>query len=452
MTPTARRTMTVRAAALILALTMVAAACGRDDSSSSGSKSTTTAAGGGSSTAAFIDPSKDCTNYQGTTGVNGDTIKIGTVRPATGNFAIYDQVTTGLDAYVKSVNSAGGIKAGDGKTYKLELVKEDDGYDPAKTPALVKKLVEQDKVFALVGDIGTETNLAVRDYLNQNCVPNIALATGSPLWGDNKQYPWYIAGLPSYATEAHAWVEYLKKSKPNAKIALLYQDDDFGKSYESAIKKAIKGTGITILDEQSFNPLSGTTTEAAVTKLSQSGADVFIVGIGGTPCPKTLSSVPDTWKPVTIISITCSGSTALSLAGGKDNGVIAAQATYDPSDPADKSNPKVQAFATQGAAAGLTQGQIEGGISSVGWGNGALFAKALESTKAVDRAQLMNDLWSLKDANYGLLRDEVTVNTNDAKDPWIIEGFRIVQRNGKSWNELIPVTKYEGQSNSFAGK
>jgi branched-chain amino acid transport system substrate-binding protein len=451
MTITARtRTAAMRAGTLIVALTLLAAACGRDDSSSS--KSTTTAGGGGSAETAFIDPAKDCTNYQGTQGVTGDTIKIGTVRPATGNFAIYDQVTAGLDAYVSSVNTAGGVKAGDGKTYKLELVKEDDGYDPAKTPALVKKLVEQDKVFALVGDIGTETNLAVRDYLNQNCVPNIALATGSPLWGDNKQYPWYIAGLPSYATEAHAWIEYLKKEKPNAKIALLYQDDDYGKSYQSAIAKAIKGTDITVVDEQSFNPLSGTTTEAAVTKLSQSGADVFIVGIGGTPCPKTLSSVPETWKPLTIISITCSGSTALSLAGGKDNGVVAAQATYDPSDPADQSNPKVQAFATQGAAAGLSQGQIQGGISSVGWGNGALFAKALEETKTVDRAQLMNDLWSLKDANYGLLRDEVTVNTDNAKDPWLIEGFRIVQRNGKAWTEVAPVTNYEGQSNSFAGK
>lgn len=434
-------------AALVAVTTLAATACGgRDDSSAS-----TTTAKGGSSSGAFIDPKVDCTSYKGTQGVNGDTIKIGTVRPATGNYAIYDQVTTGLDAFVKSVNTAGGIKAGDGKQYKLELVKEDDAYDPAKTPALVKKLVEQDQVFALVGDIGTETNLAVRDYLNQACVPNVALATGSPQWGENKQFPWYIAGLPSYAAEANAWVQYLKKSKPDAKIALLYQDDDFGQAYEQAIKKAIKGTDIEIVAEQSFNPLSGTTTEAAVTKLSQSGADTFIVGIGGTPCPKTLSLVPDTWKPTTIVSVTCAGKTALSLAGGKDQGVIAAQATLDPSDPADQSNPKVQQFDTQGQAAGLTKDQIEGGITSVGWGFGALFAKAVEQAKAVDRADVMNALWSMKDQNFGLLRDEITVNTDGAKDPWLIEGFRMVQREGTGWKELSPVVNFEGQSNGFAG-
>ncbi len=432
----------------VVAVAALATACGGRDEG--GSATTTTAAGGGKE-AAFIDPSVDCTDYQGTQGVTGDTIKIGTVRPATGNYAIYNQVTTGLEAYVKSVNTNGGIKAGDGKTYQLELVKEDDAYDPAKTPALVKKLVEQDKVFALVGDIGTETNLAVRDYLNEKCVPNIALATGSPEWGNNKQYPWYIAGLPSYAGEAHTWVEYLKTANPKAKIALLYQDDDFGQAYQKAIKKAIEGTDITIVGEQSFNPLSGTTTEAAVTSLSQSGADTFIVGIGGTPCPKTLASIPDTWKPATIVSVTCAGKTALSLAGGKDQGVIAAQATLDPSDPADQSNPKVQEFVSQGTAAGLEQGQIEGGISSVGWGFGALFAKALETTKAVDRAGVMNTLWSLDNENFGLLRDEITVNTDGTKDPWPIEGFRMVQREGNSWKQLTPVTNFEGKSNGFAG-
>lgn len=437
--------------ASLLAVVMLAAACGgRDDDSGSGT-TTTAGEGGGGEAAAFIDPSVDCADYQGTQGVNGDTIKIGTVRPATGNFAIYDQVTTGLDAYVTSVNNNGGIKAGDGKTYKLELVKEDDAYDPARTPQLVKKLVEQDGVFALVGDIGTETNLAVRDYLNEKCVPNIALATGSTEWGNNKQYPWYISGLPSYAAEANAWIEYLKEANPQAKIALLYQDDDFGQAYEKAIKKAIEGTDITVVDEASFNPLSGTTTEAAVTKLSQSGADTFIVGIGGTPCPKTLSLIPETWKPATFVSITCAGKTALSLAGGKDQGIIAAQATYDPSDPADQSNPKVQDFMTNGAAAGLDQAKMEGGITSVGWGFGALFAKAIEESKAVDRADVMNTLWSMQDENFGLLRDEITVNTDGTDDPWLIEGFRIVQREGNGWKELSPVTNFEGKSNGFAG-
>lgn len=445
-----RRAGLATTAALLAVVALAATACGgRDDDSGSGS--TTTAKEGGGEAAAFIDPSVDCTDYQGTAGIDGDTIKIGTVRPASGPYAIYDQVTTGLDAWTKSINQNGGIKAGDGKAYKLELIKEDDGYDPARTPALVKKLVEQDKVFALVGDIGTEPNLAVRDYLNEKCVPNIALATGSTEWGNNKQYPWYIAGLPSYATEAHAWINYLKEASPKAKIALLYQDDDFGQAYEKAIKKAIEGTDITVVAEQSYNPLSGTTTEAAVTKLSQSDADTFIVGLGGTACPKSLSLIPDTWKPTTIVSVTCGGKTALSLAGGKDQGVIVAQATYDPSDPTDAALPQVQEFVKQAEAAGLTADQINGGITGPGWGFGALFGLGVENAKTVDRAGVMNALWSLEDSNFGLVRDGVTVITDGTEDPWAIEGFRIVQREGDSWKELAPITNWEGESNSFAG-
>ena len=446
----ARRVGLATTAALLAVVTLAATACGgRDDDSGSGS--TTTAKEGDSSSAAFIDPSVDCTDYQGTEGINGDTIKIGTVRPASGTYAIYDQVTTGLNAWVTYVNQSGGLKAKDGKSYKLELIKEDDAYDPAKTPALVKKLVEQDKVFALVGDIGTEPNLSVRDYLNEKCVPNIALATGSTQWGNNKQYPWYIAGLPSYATEAHAWIEYLKESNPKAKIALLYQDDDFGQAYEKAIKKAIKGTDITIVAEQGFNPLGGTTPEAAVTKLSQSDADTFIVGLGGTPCPTSLKLKPDTWKPATIVSVTCAGKTALSLAGGKDQGVIAAQATYDPSDPSDAQVPAVQQFRKDAMAAGLTEQQVDGGITGPGWGFGSMFGLGIENAETVDRAGVMNALWSLDTDSFGLVRDGVTVITDGTEDPWAIEGFRIVQREGDGWKELSPITNWEGESNSFAG-
>jgi len=444
-----RKTSVQISAALLLGLALIGGACGgRNDSSSAKSTETTAS---DSKEVAFIDPAADCTDYKGTQGVTGDTIKIGTVRPESGSYAIYDNVTKGLDAYFKSANASGGLTAKDGKKYQIELIKKNDEYDPAKTPALVKQLVEQDGVFALVGNIGTETNKSVRDYLNENCVPNIALATGSTQWGDANAYPWYISGLPSYATEANAWVSYLKEVNPTAKIALLYQDDDFGQSYKAAIEKAIKGTKITLVAKEGFNPLAGSTTEASVTKLSQSGADTFIVGVGGTACPLTLSFVPATWTPMTMISVTCGSKTALSLASGKDEGVYMAQPTLDPADPADQSNPKVIEFATQGAAAGLDESAIQGGIASVGWGFGALFAEGLKNASTVDRAAVMNALYSLNDTTFGLLRDEVTVNTDGAKDPWAIEGFRIVQRENGAWVEKAPVTNEEGKSNSFAG-
>ncbi len=451
-----------RLAALLAVMMLVAAACGRDSDSGSGDDGDSDSGGDDSSgeeaSGAFIDPSIDCADYQGAAGVEDGTIKIGTIRPADGPYAIYDQVTTGLEAWVESTNAAGGIEAGDGNTYQIELVKENDSYDPGKTPALAQKLVEQDGVFAIVGAIGTENNLAIRDYLNDACVPNFALATGSTEWGEADQYPWYISGLPSYALEANYWLDYIAETKPEATIALLYQDDDFGTAYRDALTKAVErsnndnGTSIEIVGEQGYNPLSGTTTEAAVTSLSQTGADVFIVGIGGTPCPQTLTFVPESWAPETYISVTCAGNTAMSIAGGKDVGVIQAQATLDPADPADADFDAVKEFKEKAAAAGLDEAQINGGITSVGWGFGSFFQMLIENSDTIERADVMNTAFALDQPAFGLVRPEIEIKTDGAEDPWAIEGFRIAQRNADGgWNELAPVKNRNGESNQLAG-
>lgn len=434
-----------RLAALACALVLVASACGRDSDDDSSDDS-----GGETAEGAFINPSEDCDDYQATAGVEGDTLKIGTIRPADGPYAIYDQVTTGLQAWVDSTNDNGGIEAGDGNTYQLELLKENDGYDPGRTLGLAQKLVEQEGVFALVGVIGTENNLAIRDYLNDACVPNISLATGSPEWGKANDYPWYISALPSYATEASMWVDYLKETNPEASIALLYQDDDFGNAYKNALETQIEGTDIEIVDQQSYNPLSGGTTEAATVALSQSGADTFVIGIGGSPCPATLTFMPDTWTPETFISTTCTGATALSLAGGRDVGIVAAQAVYDVTDPADADQQVVQDFLTNGAAAGLDEQQLTGGISSVGWGFGALFGLGIEGADAVERAEVMNTLFSLDGVSTGLVRAEMDVSTDGAEDPWPLEGFRMVERTADGWSELSPFKNKNGESNAIA--
>jgi branched-chain amino acid transport system substrate-binding protein len=444
---TSRSTRCVLAVVACLALT--AAACGRDDKAST----TTTTPSGGTKNASFIDPSSDCTNYQGTEGIKGDTITIGTVYPASGPYAIYSPVTTGIEKFFAAANAKGGIKAGNGKSYKVNLLKEDDGYDPSRTPDAVKKLVEQEHVFALVGDIGTETNLAVRQYLNDACVPDISLATGSTEWGQAAKFPWYIAGLPSYATEADAFMDYLASKKPDATIALLKQNDDFGEGYAKAIEKyiAAHGNKMKIVGQQSYNPSSGQTAQAATVALAGTKADAFFVGIGGAQCPQALTFIPSDWKPMTYVSITCSGKTALSLAGGHDEGVFTTQATLDPGAPSDQSNPKVQQFLTDGAAQGVSQADLQGGIVAAGWGFASIFAEGLAQTKDVSRAGIMNALFSLDKSNFGLMRDGAEASTDGAKDPWIIESLRVVQRTNGDWTEVQPLTDYNGKSNSLAG-
>jgi hypothetical protein len=154
---------------------------------------------------------------------------------------------------------------------------------------------------------------------------------------------------------------------------------------------------------------------------------------------------------LTYVSITCSGKTALSLANGHDNGIYTVQATLDPGAASDQSNPKVQQFMTDGAAQGVSQADLQGGIVSAGWGFASIFAEGLEQTKDVSRAGIMNALYNLKKVNFGLLRDGAEASTNGSTDPWLLESLRVVQRTNGDWTQVQPLTDYNGKSNSLAG-
>lgn len=199
-----------------LSLTMIAAACGgRDDGDSA---SDTTSGSGGEEAAggdSIIDTSI-CADYQATEGVTDDTIKLGTSMPQSGPYAVFGGILNGLKAYYDYQNSQGGI---DGR--KIELIAYDDEYKPDRTSDNVKKLVEEDKVFALVSVLGTQNNLAVRDYLDENCVPNLGVATGSPQWGEAVQYPWLQGGIPSYALEMKRLVDYVDENNNVKKLKIL---------------------------------------------------------------------------------------------------------------------------------------------------------------------------------------------------------------------------------------
>lgn len=450
----------LKAAALATAFSLIVTGCGRDDEEAEGENTETTTDqgenGGGESegTQAFIDPETDCgPDYNPTAGINGNTIKIGNIRPETGAYSIYGTIAKGFEAYIKMVNDQGGVMAGDGKKYMLELVSGDDAYDPAQTPTVAQRLVEQEGIFAMVGAIGSAGNVAIRQYMNDNCVPSVALATGSREWGENAKYPWYIAGLPPYATEATAYMEYLKENHPDATIALLWQDDDYGLTYKEAIEKAIEGTNIKLIADKPYNPLNEASPESKVVELAASNADVFFVGLGGAPCPVSVTKMPDTWKPMTFVSLTCSAKTAMSLLGDKESKVdlYAVQAALDPANPEHQQDPKMQEVFAAGRAIGLDDATLEGGIFTAGWNFGALFIRGLERAESVTRHDVMNALWSLKDEELGIALPGSKVNTNGAEDPWPFEDLAIIHRENGQWVQVTDVVSYNGRSNEFAG-
>ncbi len=440
---------------------LLAAGCRSDDkdtatktTTDSGSDSTDT-----SDTSGEDAPSGDligqdsldlCADYQPTAGISGDTIKVGTIRPAVGSFSIYKPIAEGIEKHFESVNAAGGVKAGDGKTYKLELVAGDDEYDPTKTPNEMKRLVEEEGVFAIVGEVGTEHNLAVRDYLNEKCVPSVAIASGALAFGDVVNYPWQMSGIPSYAAEAHLFAEFIKEKQPGAKVAVAYQNDLVGKSYLATLEKDAEEFGFSVVAKESYDPLGGGAPTAQVTSLASSGADAFFIAMSGAPCAQAISAKPADWKPLTFASITCAGKVAMQIAGPAQEGLYVAQATYDPGAPSDDAVPAMVQFKADAAAVGVSKDSIESGVLAIGWGLGAEFTAALAKMETVDRASLINTM-----NNFGTI-EGIGIQRYPAQtgpgDPWIIEQMRVVQRQNGDWVEARPVEDFNGKSDSFRGK
>src|SRR5438552_3657546 len=240
----------LRAVALGAALALVVAACGSGRSSSDNTTNTT-APSGSTGPAPIIDSSQ-CDSSTLTQGVTGDTIKIGTSLPLSGTYSPFSAILHGESAYFSYINALGGVTIA-GKKYKIKLVSKDDAYDASKTSTNVDTLINSDKVFSLMNVVGTKNNLGVRVTVNDDCVPDLLIASGAVQWG-NPKYPWMLGSeLVPYPLEMRVFVDYLLKNKPNAKIALLYANDDFGQSYQQTLEQLVKGSTLSIVKEASYN-------------------------------------------------------------------------------------------------------------------------------------------------------------------------------------------------------
>ena len=318
--------------AAVLALVLAACGSGRgdDDDTASGSSTTTGEGGSGS----FDIDTANCLTDPSSVAITGDTIKFGTSLPQSGTYAAFSSILKGEQAYFAYLNTEkGGVEIA-GKKYKIELVPKDDAYAAESTFSNVQSLVDDDKVFGLFNVVGTKNNLAIRDYVNENCIPNLLAATGSPAWG-NHAYPWLLGTfLVPYPLETQAFVQYLQDNKPDATIAILRADDDFGAAYSDTLKQLIKGTDLTIAGEQTYDPDTGEV-GTQVTSLAATNADAFVLGATLLACPTALTDVASSgWKPITYMSGTCTSKTLMSIAGPAGDGVLSVSPLMDPNDPA----------------------------------------------------------------------------------------------------------------------
>jgi branched-chain amino acid transport system substrate-binding protein len=431
--------------AIALALVITAASCGRDEDNDSSSGGSSGTSGGGES--AFTIDTDNCASYNATQGVTDNSIKIGSSFPQSGTYSAFAKISVGYQAYFQYINAQGGVNG-----RQIELVTMNDEYLPDRTKQNVNELVQSDGVFALFNVVGTPNNLAIRDDLGEQCIPDIYVATGSQLWGETEAYPWLIGSIPTYPTEAAIFADYLKANKPQAKVAILSQNDDFGDGYVEGFKAAIDGTDISVVAEQTYNP-EDPDVKSQITTLSATDADTALLATTGAKCFQALNAVREAgWNPTIYISGTCTSKTIVGLAQpGANDGVLSSIYLMDPVDPQWADNAAMEQFQTLGAQYGISADDLTNGIVGYGWTMGALLVETFKRTGELTRAGIMETAYSWDNLEVGLLLPGITVNTNGAEDPFPIEQMQIGQYNGQYWELQGDIVCFEGKTKDYIG-
>ena len=279
-------------------------------------------------------------------GITKDSIALGATFPLSGTASAYAAVAKGMQAYFAYTNDHGGVNG-----RKINFTVVDDVYNAANTPAKARELVDQDKVFATVGSLGTGPNLSVRDYYNQQQVPQLFVFTGSDHWGnDFGQYPWTLGWQPDYEAEGKIYAKDILGKNPGAKIAILYQNDDYGKDYVNGLKKGLGTKADTmIVKTATYNAGDPPDMKSQVSTLKDSGADTFyIVTTPAYSASALVNSYTSGWKPKAIYLNSVGASTTIILAVKKalgtdagTDGVISTTYLKDPNDPAQQSDPGI---------------------------------------------------------------------------------------------------------------
>lgn len=270
-------------------------------------------------------------------GVTDTEIKLGQTMPYSGPASAYGTIGKLEQAYFKMINDNGGING-----RKINLISLDDGYSPPKAVEQVRRLVEQDEVLALFQTLGTPSNSAIHKYVNAKKVPHLLLATGATKWADPQNFPWTLGFNLSYQAEGLIYAKYLMKEKPNAKIAILYQNDDYGKDLLKGVKDGLGAKGARMVVSEASYEVTDPTVDSQILTLQNSGADTFIDITTPKFAAQAIRKAFDSgWKPLHIVNnVAASVGSVLAPAGlDKSTGLLTLLYYKDPNDPQWKDDP-----------------------------------------------------------------------------------------------------------------
>ena len=367
-------------------------------------------------------------------GVTATEILIGGTDPFSGPASAFGAVGKGSQAYFQYVNDHGGVN-GRKITYK-DL---DDGYSPPQTVQLTRQLVEQDKVFLIFASLGTATSTAIRPYLNQNKIPQLFVASGASKWAhDAAQFPWTIGWQPDYESEAIIYARHILKERPNAKIGIIYQNDDFGQDYLRGLKLGLGSHGNLIVKEASYE-VTDPDVSSQITALKGSGADTLMVF--ATPkfaVQSIVATAQQGWKPQIYLSNVSSSQAVFRVAtkagGGPEatNGILTTQYVKDPADPKNANDPGVKLY-KEIMAKYLPSEDLANGSFLAGMGYAFTMVDTLRSAgKDLTRDKVMKAALSLNETNNPFLYPGINVTTSATNHFPITSEALVKYQNGEA--------------------
>ncbi|MBR1214775.1 ABC transporter substrate-binding protein [Bradyrhizobium sp. JYMT SZCCT0180] len=276
------------------------------------------------------------------TGASDTEIKIGNIMPYSGPASAYGVIGKTEEAYFKKINAEGGING-----RKINFISYDDTYSPPKTVEQARKLVESDEVLLVFNPLGTPPNSAIQKYMNSKKVPQLFVATGATKWNDPKNFPWTMGWQPNYQSETQIYAKYILKEKPNAKIAVLYQNDDYGKDYLKGFKDGLGAKGASMIVIEESYEVSEPTIDSHIVKMKATGADVFI----NITTPKFAAQAIKKnaeigWKPLHFLNNVSASIGSVIKPAGMENAqdIISSQYLKDPTDAQWKDDPGMKAW------------------------------------------------------------------------------------------------------------
>jgi ABC-type branched-subunit amino acid transport system substrate-binding protein len=369
-------------------------------------------------------------------GVTDAEIKVGQTVPFSGPVSAYATIGKVQAAYIRMVNAEGGVNG-----RKINLIQYDDAYSPPKTVEQVHKLVERDGVLLTFQLIGTPPNAAVQKYLNAGKVPQLFAATGASRFNDPKKYPWTIGFNPSYFVEGRIYGRYILKDYPDARVGVLYQNDDVGKDYLKGLKSGLGARASQMIVAQAAYEVSDPTVDSQILKLRDAGATLLFSASTPKQAAQAIRKTFEIgWKPVHILDINATSVGAVMQPAGLEasKGIISTNYGKDPLDPQWKDDPGMKKYFAF-MAKYYPEGDKDSNFNSYGYSTAQLLVQVLKQCgDDLTRANVMKQATNLKDVSLDLLVPGIRINTTP-DDYRVNKQMQMMRFNGERWELFGPI-------------